>query len=131
MAEESIAFDEFWRQLDEHRDCIESVATETAVFYDLGERVAGFHWHPAVEEEEEGERLFVIEVHAAHDLLGAVYVRPGDVASVRRGEEDVTEDGESEEGVRYELAGADGQLLLAITFAHDLAQEHEEATLQN
>jgi hypothetical protein len=130
MAAETFAFDEFWKLLDEHRDCIESIATETTVFYDLGERVAGFHWHPAIEREDE-ERLYVIEVHAAHDLLGAAYIRPQEAAGVRRSDEEAEENGENEEGVRYEVLSEDGSLLLAVTFAHDLAEEHEEATLQN
>ena len=70
----SLRYDEFWRWLREHLDCILEAGTSSSAIYDFED----LHWEQA--EEEDGRT--VLQAVRGKNVAGEILVNPADVVSV-------------------------------------------------
>ena len=78
-----LPFDQFWRWLQGHPNCILNAGTPEAVLYDCDD----FHWHFGTE----GEENLLVQVIRGKILIGEIIIPRGSVAYVQgeaRGEEE-------------------------------------------
>lgn len=95
LAAQVVPFEDFWRWLQAHPNCILSVGTADVILYDAED----FHWHFAAE----GEENLLLQVLRGKHLVGELVIDPRDIAYVQveaKGEEEYVFDciEETEEG---------------------------------
>lgn len=75
QSEFTLSFDEFWSWLERHHNCIVRVGTPGALLFDL----EALHWHLTKEDD----RLHIISLCKAKELIGEVIIPGDDVAYVQ------------------------------------------------
>ena len=78
-----VSFDEFWKWLQGHPNCILSAGTPETVLYDDED----FHWHFSVEEDG----ILLLQVLRGKAIIGEIAVSPRNISYVQseaKGEEE-------------------------------------------
>ncbi len=118
----TVPFDEFWRWLKHHANCILRVGTPEVWLYDQ----EPFHWHL----EEDGERNPVVQVYSGKNLVAELVLDVRDVAFVQ-----ATPDAEGGEPGQFlfELLGARDEPGAPYHFllAHGLDEEQKHGALKH
>ena len=112
LAQEVIPFDQFWKWLQGHPNCILRVGTADAVLYDHED----FHWHFDTADEAN----LLVEVLWGKQLIGEILLVPQNIAYVQC-------DAKGEEHLFECIISAEGEPLVAYHFVMSHAYDPQEA----